>query len=283
MKLNFVELNPCMNKTVFILDDVPVEKYAEISEKIISYENLFAEQVGFLKPPFDKNNDAHLHMMGGEFCGNATRSLAAYTTFNNQRFFENGADACKLNIEVFGQDQALECNVTKTSLDNTFYTDIQMPLPIGKMQIIDEIGSIKNIKKIDFNGITHFSVDDKNFNNIEEREVFFGEVKNFMEENQSSYMAFGIMFYDYEKSFMTPLVYVKGTDSLFWEKSCASGTSAFASMMTFEKNKSLNIDIAQPGGSINVNTTFENGKITKIILGSEVSVIAKGQLYVNII
>ncbi|TRW26052.1 diaminopimelate epimerase [Criibacterium bergeronii] len=283
MKLNFVELNPCMNKTVFILDDVPVEKYAEISEKIISYENLFAEQVGFLKPPFDKNNDAHLHMMGGEFCGNATRSLAAYTTFNNQRFFENGADACKLNIEVFGQDQALECNVTKTSLDNTFYTDIQMPLPIGKMQIIDEIGSIKNIKKIDFNGITHFSVDDKNFNNIEETEVFFGEVKNFMEENQSSYMAFGIMFYDYEKSFMTPLVYVKGTDSLFWEKSCASGTSAFASMMTFEKNKSLNIDIAQPGGSINVNTTFENGKITKIILGSEVSVIAKGQLYVNII
>lgn len=283
MKLNFVELNPCMNKTVFILDDVPVEKYAEISEKIISYENLFAEQVGFLKPPFDKNNDAHLHMMGGEFCGNATRSLAAYTTFNNQRFFENGADACELNIEVFGQDQALECNVTKTSLDNTFYTDIQMPLPIGKMQIIDEIGSIKNIKKIDFNGITHFSVDDKNFNNIEETEVFFGEVKNFMEENQSSYMAFGIMFYDYEKSFMTPLVYVKGTDSLFWEKSCASGTSAFASMMTFEKNKSLNIDIAQPGGSINVNTTFENGKITKIILGSEVSVIAKGQLYVNII
>ncbi|RDY20462.1 hypothetical protein [Criibacterium bergeronii] len=283
MKLNFVELNPCMNKTVFILDDVPVEKYAEISEKIISYENLFAEQVGFLKPPFDKNNDAHLHMMGGEFCANATISLAAYTAFNNQRCFENGADACKLNIEVFGQDQALECNVTKTSLDNTFYTDIQMPLPIGKMQIIDEIGSIKNIKKIDFNGITHFSVDDKNFNNIEEREVFFGEVKNFMEENQSSYMAFGIMFYDYEKSFMTPLVYVKGTDSLFWEKSCASGTSAFASMMTFEKNKSLNIDIAQPGGSINVNTTFENGKITKIILGSEVSVIAKGQLYVNII
>lgn len=283
MKLNFVELNPCMNKTVFILDDVPVEKYAKISEKIISYENLFAEQVGFLKPPFDKNNDAHLHMMGGEFCGNATRCLAAYTAFNNQRYFENGADACKLNIEVFGQDQALECNVTKTSLDNTFYTDIQMPLPIGKMHIIDEIGSIKNIKKIDFNGITHFSVDDKNFNNIEEREAFFGEVKNFMEENQSSYMAFGIMFYDYEKSFMAPLVYVKGTDSLFWEKSCASGTSAFASMMTFEKNKSLNIDIAQPGGSINVNTTFENGKITKIILGSEVSVIAKGQLYVNII
>lgn len=283
MKLNFVELNPCMNKTVFILDDVPVEKYAEISEKIISYENLFAEQVGFLKPPFDKNNDAHLHMMSGEFCGNATRSLAAYTAFNNQRYFENGADACKLNIEVFGQAQALECNVTKTSLDNTFYTDIQMPLPIGKMQIIDEIASIKNIKKIDFNGITHFSVDNKNFNNIEESEAFFGEVKNFMQENQSSYMAFGIMFYDYEKSFMTPLVYVKGTDSLFWEKSCASGTSAFASMMTFEKNKSLNIDIAQPGGSINVNTTFENGKITKIILGSEVSVIAKGQLYVNII
>ena len=41
--------------------------------------NLYAEQVGFIK-------DNHLQMMGGEFCGNASRSFASLLAFRDKDF-----------------------------------------------------------------------------------------------------------------------------------------------------------------------------------------------------
>ena len=43
-------------------------------------DNLHAEQVGFIK-------DNHLQMMGGEFCGNASRAFASLLAFRDKNFF----------------------------------------------------------------------------------------------------------------------------------------------------------------------------------------------------
>ena len=48
MKLHYIKANPSGNTTVFILDPVPKEQYAQVSKAVLSYENVGAEQLGFI-------------------------------------------------------------------------------------------------------------------------------------------------------------------------------------------------------------------------------------------
>lgn len=78
MKLHYIKANPSGNTTVFILDPVPKEQYAQVSKAVLSYENVGAEQLGFIIRDESCPNGWRMEMAGGEFCGNASRSFAAW-------------------------------------------------------------------------------------------------------------------------------------------------------------------------------------------------------------
>ena len=42
--------------------------------------------------------------------------------------------------------------------------------------------------------------------------------------------AIGVMFYEADRQFMTPLVWVKATDTSIWESSCGSGSVSLAAV-----------------------------------------------------
>ena len=77
MELNILRADPAGNITVFVLDPVEKAHRAAIAEKIMAIPALKAEQVGYACPSED-DVDGHMEMMGGEFCGNATRAYAMY-------------------------------------------------------------------------------------------------------------------------------------------------------------------------------------------------------------
>ena len=79
MKLRFVKVNPVENMTLFVLDPVPREEQMNVANKLMKYSNIHGEQVGFIER---EGSYIRLQMMGGEFCGNATRSLAALMVYN---------------------------------------------------------------------------------------------------------------------------------------------------------------------------------------------------------
>ncbi|MGE7056828.1 diaminopimelate epimerase, partial [Paenibacillus glucanolyticus] len=87
-KIDFVKCNPTQNMTVLIKSKLPPDDYKVIAAKIMSYDNVYAEQVGFIEPFRKENADARLHMAGGEFCGNACMALAAYLA-NEQGLNQN--------------------------------------------------------------------------------------------------------------------------------------------------------------------------------------------------
>ncbi len=78
MELDFIKMNPCGNTTVLIRTSLPRARYGSIAAQIMQSTCLCAEQVGFIEPPQQEGALARLHMMGGEFCGNASRSFAAW-------------------------------------------------------------------------------------------------------------------------------------------------------------------------------------------------------------
>lgn len=74
---DFTKFSPTQNMTILIKTNHPAETYRHIASKIMSYDNVYAEQVGFIERSKKKVN-AHLQMADGQFCGNACMALATY-------------------------------------------------------------------------------------------------------------------------------------------------------------------------------------------------------------
>ena len=68
-----VRADPAGNITALVLSDVPKEERPALAAKLMALPDWGVEQVGFVHrgPP---GIHGVLEMMGGEFCGNATRA-----------------------------------------------------------------------------------------------------------------------------------------------------------------------------------------------------------------
>jgi len=272
MKLHFVKVNPAENMTIFVLDQIPNEHHRRIANKLMDYNNIHGEQVGFIQR---EGSYMKLQMMGGEFCGNATRSLAAYMVYSRYPEIKEIAQGYEVKLKTSGVDETIRCIVKPTEKENTYYSQINMPLPLSVKEeyIYCSEKPISTIK-VNLPGIVHFIVD---MNKIEDEDDYFQRVKSEMDKSQ--YDAFGIMFYDKEKNYLKPLVYVKATDSLYWERSCASGTCALGAALAYEGNSPITKSIHQPGGNLEVSVDWKDGKIASITLNGLVEIVAEGIVY----
>ncbi|OEF97082.1 hypothetical protein [Desulfuribacillus alkaliarsenatis] len=276
MKLNFIKVNPTENMTIFITTPVPRNLYKEVAKSVMNYASLHAEQVGFVEAC--NGGGIKLHMMGGEFCANATIGLAATLVNLGHPIVERGHGSCyMLDLEVSGVVTSITCCVEKLAESNRYISTIQMPLHNEVLPYNMEIsGKTYSGTLVKFPGIMHLIVDTREIAN-ENKEEFFHKVKDsFKDEN---YEALGIMYYDKVENYMEPLVYVKATDSLHWERGCGSGTAAVGAAMSELNKESVNLDISQPGGSIRVTTVVEDNKIKEILLSSKVQIVAEGTVY----
>ncbi|WP_298840707.1 diaminopimelate epimerase [Clostridium sp.] len=265
--------------TVFILDHVPRQFHINVANKIMEYGSINAEQVGFIEKHCTEEgkskNCVRLQMMGGEFCGNAARSLAAILVDKNYSCVEMRNEKFIVPLEVSGFNGVINCEVERLKNNNEYNSKIVMPLVKSTKDFyVNHNGIVYKCFLVEFPGIIHLIVD---CDGISDKEGFFLKVKSKLE--YAGFEALGVMFYDYKKLYMEPLVYVKRTDSLFWEKSCASGTSALAVALTQKQKRSLDILVKQPGGELQVTTKWDNGCIKKICLNGKIKIVAEGKVY----
>ena len=78
MKLSFVKTDPSENMTVFILDPLPRETYPVIAKKLMNYNNIYAEQVGFIEKSNFPETCSRLHMMGGGVLWKCSKSICGF-------------------------------------------------------------------------------------------------------------------------------------------------------------------------------------------------------------
>lgn len=256
-KYNIIIADPAKNITVFVLDDIDRNLYKSVARDILENTNYGAEQVGFVKKPI-MGGDIRLEMMGGEFCGNASRSIGML--FATQNNIKKG----NVLVEITGSDILLN-----TSVDLYKGTSkIEMPIP-KKIENI-EVQGLGEFPIVIIDGINHIIAE-----NIAATEANFELFKKAVYENYDI-EAFGVMFFDREKEYITPVVYVKDTDTTFFESSCGSGTLATVSYLGKDlKDGHLKYNINQPGGTIEAEIYKENGKIKKITIGGVVKLSSK--------
>ena len=229
MSIEYYIIDPIGNITALVTSNAAKSDYKDISGRIMA-ENPGVEQVGFAEL---KEDVIKLNMAGGEFCGNATMSAAAL----KYELSQNTGEVCRT---VLVEPLGVEVKVNVSGGSGVFDCECLMPPPKEIENYTFFAGGRRyTYPLVCFDGIMHIIADGDLPENAAE-----GVIKDLAK--QLGAPALGIMIFDKNENRLVPLVYVEAVNTVFFEKSCASGTCALAAAMGFcEKT-----DIIEPGGTM---------------------------------
>lgn len=251
MELKTLRADPAGNITIFVLDPVERERRAAVSARLMARPELGAEQVAFVCSPVE-GGDGRFEMMGGEFCGNATRAFGMLLS-------RHRGGLTPVRVETSGCDRVVSVEVDAAAGT----ARAEMPLPRGAQPVA--VDGRKGIL-VHLGGIAHLVVE-----GVAPSQAFFDRAEPLLRDIPGL-EAYGVIFLEGEEGRMTPLVKVPATNTLVWEGSCGSGTlaaavaqSANSSHGTFTKQ------YAQPAGVICATVERSAGAVTAAYIGGPVT------------
>lgn len=292
-RLRIIIANPAGNITAFALDPVERSCYAEIARRIFDMPELGVEQVGFI------TGDTTMEMSGLEFCGNATRSFGLLSARR-----QNLPSPGSLTVRVSGSSEPLTVDYDTEAN----YAKIAVELPHRTMDFAEfrsefgleseEYDWIQSGILVIYEGIIHAVVPAGNAMgygvNLNEEDVSFGEgptrndfkswfllMRDIIIEKLNP-PAMGVVYCEDEKACqeaplgvtpgaMKPIVYVKDVDSIYFEGSCGSGTTAYAAAYSLGKPDGVyRYNVEQPEGTILATCVIAGGEISELAIESAV-------------
>lgn len=235
-RVSFVR--PGGNDTAIVWDTIPRWQQKKVAALIQSdYPNI--EQVMFV----ERNRDTGLfrgQMAGGEFCGNATRSLG-YLLLDGREG--------TIRLETSGTDRLL----TVVVKNGCALTEIPIRQNLANVNILPQGEAI-----IHLDGIAHVITQTEQkiarrlaaIETIEQRKL---EVKKVLTEmHLIAQPCAGVMVVKQcsEARFqLDPYVYVRDTGTLYYETGCGSGSAAIGLLQAVKTGQSVNdLAVMQPSG-----------------------------------
>ena len=253
--IQYSVFDPTGNITALVESDVETGLQPSVAARIME-RRPEVEQVGFVR--FSPGGEGlSLRMAGGEFCGNATMSAAALYLI--RRTEKQGTppfldEEETVRICVSGAAQPVEVRLWAEAPD-CFRAGVRMPpvLCIGDREFSRGTLSAK-LPVVWMEGICHIV--------IEPDSVFWELLADRMAAEDAvrdwcavlSADGLGLMFLDgsVPRRRLTPLVYIPGSDTVFWESSCASGTTAVGMYLAAKTGASVDLSLQEPGGALRV-------------------------------
>jgi diaminopimelate epimerase len=278
MEIQFVKLNPTENMTILVESPAERSQYPEIAGRLMAYGSVCAEQTGFIEAASDPAAWARLWMAGGEFCGNASMSLAAYLVW--RRKLPEG-EAVTVPFETSGAPGPVECVVVPKA--GEFHCSLDMPLPEAIETLSLPFGGVlRELPAVRLPGIIHVIVP------VEAMDCAERESRGFAEKAAGEWGdiigadAFGVILFNRAegKFRITPLVRVKSPGSLIWERGCGSGSAAVGAYLADQAKAGVELPLAQAGGVIGVKAQWERGMVTALTISGTVRVAARGTAYI---
>lgn len=226
------------------------------------------EQGGFLEKP-QSGGAIRLTMAGGEFCGNAVRSAAAFLAHEYLNSLErtdlaaisdfdgietHDFSSLAFQMEASGTDQLL--NVTTTASEEEIYVKNDVPLPSGTF-IRKETLVFENrphtVWVVSLEGITHVLLDHCMhpwFNKSSSRD-FLRRAQNQFELNDRA--AIGLILFQQKEDenhwAIDPVIFVREISSFVDETSCGSGSCALGVLLHYlSPQREISIFVEQPSG-----------------------------------
>ncbi|ANU12244.1 diaminopimelate epimerase [Planococcus antarcticus DSM 14505] len=273
-EIEFIKLNPTQNMTILIKTSYPFEKHSYIASRVMSYDSVYAEQVGFIEKPVNAEAAAHLQMGGNEFCGNACMALAAFIA-SEKGLRQN--DSTDVLLESSGTEQLVICQVQKKS--EVYYCQVNMPIPKKvDLKIVHFENEELNIITVNYPDFIHIVIEVDEFNNRMRKKA---ENLARLIGATSGTNLIGVLLYKSKSEELAPLMYVPHLDSLIWERGCGSGTASIGAYLAWRNKGEVAVKIRQPGGIITVNAACHEGELTSLNIEGSVSIVAQGKAFID--
>ena len=265
-RISYHLMDPTKNYTLLVDTPVPEENQAAVAAELMRRVPL-AEQAGFVGPVSEQDpadTDIAVRMAGGEFCGNASMCAAVYAvTRGYAKHSDPQGNGCEVRLAFRGQEKPVRVQVRPQD-DGSFACTVEMPEVLGisvqRFAANEVFPQGIALPVVFFPGIAHAIVET-------EKTPGADRIREQAEQllplwcEQLGAEAMGLMFLDGEAEVATeaghtpvrtlsPLVYVAGIGSLFWENSCASGTTAVGAYLGLPE-----IALLQPGGVLRIART----------------------------
>ena len=270
----FYKLSPGGNTTLLLpVADVPAGKRAAVAAELMDPLHLGAEQVGFIDLAADTPSIA---MMGGEFCGNACRCVAALLAMRaagvgkvqpaRGSLLSSGASAPVAwrarplagHSPIPALDAAVRVNLTGSTL-----TEIE-----------------PGITRVDMPGMVHILLDECRFPAPADLAAEAAAWRARL--GLSNLPAVGCIRHPplhAKEAGILPLVWVRDTGSSCPETACGSGSLALA-LAVHAALGTQDLPIRQPSGEyISVNLEPETGGALYGWIGGPVRLIAQGKVF----
>lgn len=248
--LRYSIFDPTGNITALAEGNVPAAEQPALAARIMA-RHPEVEQVGFVR------GDS-LRMAGGEFCGNAAMCAAALRLL---RGGESCADWTPVRLRVSGASAPVEARLRREG-GEAFAAETRMPpaLKIGERTF--KLGDLCcALPLVRLEGISHLIVreDSPLFALLRDRPRAEDAVRALCAELGAE--GLGLLFLERQAQGlrMTPLVYIPGSGTVFWENSCASGTAAAGMLLAAEGGAPANLAFTEPGGTLRVRRDAAGG------------------------
>lgn len=250
--LRYSILDPTGNVTALVEADVPTARQPALAAALMR-RHPEVEQVGFVRDAGGGEAvDTELRMAGGEFCGNATMSAAALWCMRTG----NCQAPARVLLRVSGAGEPVEVLLAPLG-DRCFDGRVRMPRACGLEQVelaFEGVGGTVGLVRME--GISHVVIgrDSSLFGLLDRRDVAERAVRAWCGELACD--GLGLMFAEGEGDgcLLTPLVYVPGSDTVFWESSCASGSSAVGMWHAAARGAKVALELREPGGVLRVES-----------------------------
>ncbi|GIP19739.1 diaminopimelate epimerase [Paenibacillus sp. J22TS3] len=274
-EIDFVKCSPTQNMTILVATRHPTREHALIASKIMSYDSVYAEQVGFIEESNLGAARAALRMAGGEFCGNACMALAAHIAAEENI---KPHASTRVLLEVSGTDQLVSCEV-KNKRD-VYVCQVEMPLPkqIERKTIPFAEVSL-DLAIVRYEDFIHIVMEVEQFD--EPSRINAQTIARVIGAAAGSKLI-GILLYQPQVQELQALIYVPNLDSLIWERGCGSGTASLGAYLAWKNQKSIEASIRQPGGTIEVAAYWNNRGLETVTISGNVSIVARGKAFVDI-
>ena len=268
MEVQFAKISPTQNMTIIVLSPIERAQQPMLAEKLMAYESVHAEQVGFLEEAALPGAMARLQMMGGEFCGNATMSLAAYLAHKSSM---TEGESAVYPLEISGADEVLACDICKK--DGVYSASVAMPLP-EKIETVS-LPDGSRYPAVFFPGIVHLIVPIGKMDEAAAEKSISGWCSALDAD------ALGILLVSEDCSAIKPIVYVRATDSAVWERGCGSGTAALGAYLCAKAQQNISVSVSQPGGIITAEAQWTENRLSALRIRSNVRIAAVGTAWVE--
>lgn len=247
-----VRCDPAGNITALVVSPTPKEERPALVRKLMAMPEWGVEQVGFVHrgPP---GINGVLEMMGGEFCGNASRAYGMWLARQSRLVGQQ-----ELLLQVSG------CRCLVRVVADTYIGTASAAMPLPRKIKDVTVGETPAVL-VDLEGIAHLVVED-----VEPSVDFFAAAEQFF-TGYRALDAYGVCFV--KGNSLTPLVRVVDTDTLVFEGSCGSGAMAAAFAASRKAGDGQYVyRLRQPAGTVEATVVRDSGLWIDAFIGGPVDV-----------